>query len=350
MRLSPWTNRAVIAFACIGVAPGIAAAFPWRPAARSAPASNRPNVNRRQNAATGMPTITAVGDRLVITGDDPQKVALAYELARTLLSDKGQTYKAFRLQAADATEMAQVLDEWFNGTQPQAPVTNPIAAALLARAARNVRNARPAEPPPPPRVHIVADPTTNALLVRASALDLITVGRLIQSMDVESSDAPVAMKPFIIGPLKYAVATEVVSILKDVYQEDTNQTRGRSGRSRPRPQPLDPSGRPKPVLLSIAADDRTNSIVGMAPGTMGEDIRKVVAVIEEKSRTDDKAVQLVPSQGIDPILLEQVIEAVQARPTAPSASNRNGSTATGTRPTFGNGRQSGTQGSGRPGR
>ena len=31
------------------------------------------------------------------------------------------------------------------------------------------------------------------------------------------------MKPFFIGPLQYAVATEVVTILKEVYRENTNQ-------------------------------------------------------------------------------------------------------------------------------
>jgi hypothetical protein len=47
-------------------------------------------------------------------------------------------------------------------------------------------------------------------------------------------------------------------------------------------------------------------------------------VIEEKSKDDTKSVELVPTEGIDPILLERVVNAIQARPATPQPGQRPG--------------------------
>jgi len=342
MRFSPWTQRAVIAVLCVWTGPRLAAGFPWRLPTRQGPTTARPAPRRGTTDgkdSDGSPTITAVGDQLVIRGDDPQKVALAYQLARMILSDKGQTYKTFRLKYASADELAQILTEWFNGPPQKTIVTNPVAALMMIRGGRGVRPTPPPPPPPPPRGHIVSEPATNSLIVRAGTLDLITIERLIDTaFDVEPTESNASSRPFIIGPLKYAMATEIVRLLKQVYREDTNQTRGLSGRGRPRPQPLDPSGRPKPVTLSISADDRTNTIVGMAPEGMADGLRKLVAVIEEKAKTDTKVVELVPAQGIDPALVQQVIDAIQARPATTPTPSRTNPMTPGNRSPFNGGR------------
>ena len=166
-------------------------------------------------------------------------------------------------------------------------------------------------------------------MVRAKPLDLITIKRMLDTViDVGPGGSKAVMKPFFIGPLQYAVATEVVNILKEVYRESTNQASSQAGigrriRLRPvrrfggfggaRQQPLDAMGRPKQVSLSIAADDRTNSIVGMATELMAKDIEKVVQVIEEKAKDSTKVVQLVPTGSIDPLLVQEVIDAIQGR-------------------------------------
>jgi hypothetical protein len=73
------------------------------------------------------------------------------------------------------------------------------------------------------------------------------------------------------------------------------------------------------VTLTVVADDRTNSVIGMAPGPMAADIRKVVGVLEDKARVDTKSVELVPGAGIDPDLLRDVLGAIQAKPAAATA-------------------------------
>ena len=70
------------------------------------------------------------------------------------------------------------------------------------------------------------------------------------------------------------------------------------------------------MTLSIAADDRTNSIVGMATELMAKDIEKVVEVLEEKAKDSTKVVQLVPTRGIDPLLVQEVVDAIQGRTPA----------------------------------
>lgn len=319
MRVPHWTRRAVLAAACVWAVPhpAVAADRPVPKTPDAAAPSGRPPV-----------TLTAVGDQLVITGDDPAAVARAYELARMLLDNKGQVYRAFPLQYVDASEVASVLDEWFNGPRKSQTAVNPLLAALAMRG-RGRRGAPPPPPPEPPRIHVVADPKTNTVLVRGTALDLIAVQRVLQTaIDVPPGESEAAMKPFVIGPLQYAVATDVVKVLKDVYQQDLDQATVRGGyRRRGRPmQPLDPSGRPRPVTLTITADDRTNSIIGMAPGKIADGVKKIVGIFEEKARVDTKVVQLVPSAGIDPELLQDVIEAIQIKPTTAATPQRRGAT------------------------
>jgi type II secretory pathway component GspD/PulD (secretin) len=295
---------------------------------------------KSKDAPAGV-TITVAGDRLIISGDDPKQVALAYELARYITRPGADSYKVFRLQNGNATEVARVLSEWFNGVQSQTnqgqQFRNPFAAFQPGGAPGAFGGRGPfgqpdqAATPDKPRVRIVAEQTSNSLLVRANALDLITIQNLLESvLDVGAGDSKAVMKPFYIGPLQYAVATEVVAILKEVYRESTNQAGsalptqggfgfgglggfgfgGFGGRNQ---QPLDALGRPKQVSLTITADDRTNSIIGMATELMAQDIGKVVEVLEDKAKNSTKVVQLVPTNGIDPAMVQDVLDAIQGR-------------------------------------
>lgn len=310
-----WTCPTLIVAAGLWVAP-LAAADP-------PPADPPPPV-----------TLTPAGDRLIISGDDPAAVARAYQLARLLLDSEGETYRVFQLEYADADEVGRVLDEWFNGPRPAA--VNPLLAALARRGRRGRDNQPPPPPPDPPRIRIVPASESNSLLVRGNVLDLMAVQRVLEStIDVPPRDAAATEKPFVVGPLKAAVATEVVRVIQDVYQQHLDQStlpgarRGRRGR-RPA-QPLDATGRPKEVTLSIAADERTNTVVGMAPGPLADDIRKLIGVIDREARDDTQAVQLVPTSGLDPAVFQDVLEAIQATPPAAGSSERRGSNLPGRR-------------------
>ena len=78
-------------------------------------------------------------------------------------------------------------------------------------------------------------------------------------------------------------------------------------------QPLDTLGRPKQVTLTIAADEQTNSIFGTATGEMQQDIEKIVKEMEDMAKNSTKVITLVPTPGIDPSLVQDVLDAIQGR-------------------------------------
>jgi type II secretory pathway component GspD/PulD (secretin) len=105
--------------------------------------------------------LTAFGNRLIVTSEDPQALALAVELFRLLLAPATEgDFEVIRLKNAQAASVARVLDEAFNGP------------------GRPARGAMPGGPPPE-RVRVVADPATNSLLIKASPLDTLTIRKLL---------------------------------------------------------------------------------------------------------------------------------------------------------------------------
>src|SRR5262249_14778823 len=66
-------------------------------------------------------TITAYGNRLVGTSDDPQALATVQELVKLLTTTPpGEgDFAVIHLKNASAEDVAKVLDEAFNGTKPQ---------------------------------------------------------------------------------------------------------------------------------------------------------------------------------------------------------------------------------------
>ena len=139
------------------------------------PAKQEPAAKGAKPAKGGAPiTITAFGNRLIVTTDDPQAMALVVELTRLLQAPAGEgEFEVIRLKHAQAANIAQVLDDVFNGSRPakgglgggsMGPGTG------LARAER---------------VRVVAEPITNTLLIKASPLDVITIRNLLsKALDI----------------------------------------------------------------------------------------------------------------------------------------------------------------------
>src|SRR5262249_61083408 len=69
------------------------------------------------------------------------------------------------------------------------------------------------------RIRVVADPSINALLVKAKPLDMLTIRSLLRrALDTKETDSEAVMKTHYIR-LKYSNATEVASIIQRVYRE-----------------------------------------------------------------------------------------------------------------------------------
>jgi type II secretory pathway component GspD/PulD (secretin) len=268
-------------------------------------------------------TIFARGNRLIIASDDPKAMALIQKVISFYTSGKGG-FQVIKLKNASAVEAAKVLDEMFNATKSATPTpAPPFGGGFLGRFGA---------PPPAPvanpeanRIRIVAYPATNSILVRASPLDMLAIrGFLADAIDVPGSDSRGLIRTWIVGPLKYASANEVASILKDVYREQTGTSPasttvggfpgfgGRFGAAIAASAAAQAQAG-KSYQLSLGVDDRTNSLVLACPEPLYKDIKKLVTELDESSKQASQVVRVVSVKGLDPLLVQQAIDAIQGR-------------------------------------
>jgi type II secretory pathway component GspD/PulD (secretin) len=213
------------------------------------PAKDRPKLPGKSDAPI---TITPFGSKLVITSNDPEALALAEELVRLLTDARpGDDFEVIPLRHANAIAVARTLDEAFNG-----PPGSGMPKQPFGQGKQPLAPARPRAD----RVRIVADPTTNSLLVKASPLDTLTIRRLLEkTLDTPGAEDPVAvLRPFVIGPLKHTKAADVTKILQTLYRDAASTGK-----------------------LAIAIDERTNSLVLRTSPALYEDVRTAVRLLED---------------------------------------------------------------------
>ncbi len=159
---------------------------------------------------------------------------------------------------------------------------------------------------------------------------MLTIRNLLnKQLDAGVTDSNAVIKTFVIGPLKYAHAIDVASVLRDVYRESMNNNlRGLGQISSPftgstrAPTPnLDANGNPKGVTLSLGIDDKTNSLIVACPTPMYEDIKKLVEQMEFAAADTKQTVKIVQVKGVDPALIQQALDVLQGR----SSTNRSSS-------------------------
>jgi type II secretion system protein D len=276
-------------------------------------------------------TITAAGGRLIIESDDPVALNRVTDLVRLLTKDPGAgDFTVLRLKNANAVEIAKLMDQWFNGTQPQNqqqqqgrfpfPFPLPFGGGQqqTTPAADNTS-----------KVRIVADPNSNSLLVRASALDIMTMKSMLDKvLDKDDVDSNALVKTHLLK-LEHANASDIAIVLRDVYRENmatttTNNQQigggfpgfgfggfGRFGRDT-----VDPSRNPKAAqnILSVGVDDRTNTLVLNCSQKLFEEIKTLVGELELGARDQFRTVKVVSIKGVDPVLVQQAIDAIQGRP------------------------------------
>jgi type II secretory pathway component GspD/PulD (secretin) len=206
------------------------------------PAKDRPKLPGKTDAPV---TITTFGNKLVVTSNDPEALALAEELVRQLTDERpGDDFEIIRLRYASAIAVARTLDEAFNSAPGPGMPKQPFGPGR----------------PRADRVRIVAEPVTNALLVKASPLDLLTIRSLVhKALDVPASEESAAvLRPWVIGPLKHAKAADVTKILQTLYRDATSTGK-----------------------LAIAVDERTNSLILRTSPVLYEEVRTAVRLLED---------------------------------------------------------------------
>ncbi|MCI0461115.1 MAG: hypothetical protein L0Z62_29550 [Gemmataceae bacterium] len=213
------------------------------------PGKTKPAPQKEQSKLPGRAdqpiTITAVGNRLVITSEDPEALALAMELVRLVRAGEtgGGDFEVIALRRADAVSVARVLDEVFNGPRRAPGAKQPDPGE------RRIE-----------RVRIVAEPVSNALLVRGTPLDLLTLRQMVTKVLDGEGGAEEVIRTRIIGPLRHAKAAEVARVLREVYADG-----------------------PRPSVFSVGIDTRTNSLVIRGASHLEAEIEALVQRLDQKA-------------------------------------------------------------------
>jgi hypothetical protein len=275
-------------------------------------------------------TITVVGNQLIITSDDPEALKMANSLVRLLSQPaRGEgDFEIIHLKNASATEAAKVLDEAFNGTKQS---TQPQARGFGTPAFFNpFAQQAPPTNPSPNRIRVVADVGSNSLLVRANPLDTLAIKRLLnKAIDSGDTDSKAVIKRHMLPPLKFSSASEVTQTLKEVFREQLNPNAiseqigfGPGGGFRARlnvNRNVDANGSPITTALTIGMDERTNRIFVSCSDALYEDVAKVVRDLDDAAKDAPRTVRFVTIRGLDPLVVQQAIDAIQGRRPATSS-------------------------------
>ncbi len=270
----------------------------------------------------------ARGNGIMFASDDPDALTLVDELIRYLTQSDVGDYEVITIRNANASDVAKVLDEIYNGKKQTGMAGFPgmmmmggggRGGGVLPESASTVR--------------IVADVRTNAILVRAPKLELATIRRLLkETLDTPGVDANALNRRHIIGPLANANAAEVVNIIKEIYKDYLASSGGGS----PGPQnPFFPFGgggrgngggnaeRSQSFTITVAADERTNCVVVNAPENIYKQIEALVHDLDGTSTENRRSVKVVPIENLDPVMVQQAVDAITGQRREQASTNNN---------------------------
>ncbi len=192
-------------------------------------------------------------------------------------------------------------------------------------------------------VSIVPDPRLNALVVEANPTDVKLIEELLKVIDRESSvtDIQTAGTPYPIV-VKYATADEVAAVVREVFADKIATTASR-GRQQPSPEDLiralrggqrggrDEQSRGEEQKMTIGVDQRTNSIIVVAPEPLYRQVEALVELIDQPGLPHTDYVEVVPvnNAGVIAETLENVIAQKAATGQRTSSSGQPGAGSSG---------------------
>jgi len=290
--------------------------------------------------STDMPvTISAFGNRIVVSSKDPKALALVSELIRLVMTSPGEgDFEVIKLRYATAADAARIIDEAFNGPKQQPGQQQPgpggiagIAASLIGIPGIGGGGARPGAPgalAATERVRVVADPGTNSILVRANPIDFLTIKKLLDLyIDINEADSLALMKTWYVGPLKFATAVDVAHVLENVYHQQMGhgpqqtQAGGMQGMMFPgfgrQGAPAQGGAAGQRITLSVGVDEQNNSLVLACSEVMKDDIQKLIDMMETQAKDHTRVIKIIQTRGLDPYLVQQAVNAIQGKSTPP---------------------------------
>ncbi len=196
----------------------------------------------------------------------PDKLALAEQLIKQF-DAKGTTGQAsiqiIRLKNADATSLAESI----RSALAQQPSRSPWRGGGGASQA----------------ISITAETNSNSLLVRAPQAEMNRILKMVSELDGESVSTSIEMRVF---PLENSEATQLAKSLEKMFRDILRQRSGRRG------------GKPQ-APFSVAANERTNSLVVSTTGVYFPLVEKLLETLDQKVDTQVVDVQYVWLENAD---------------------------------------------------
>lgn len=276
---------------------------------------------RAQKAAdSNLPalTLTAFGNRLIANCEDPQALDLVQDLTRLLTQTQAGDgdFEVIQLKTARAADAAKLLDEAFNGNKQQKNQDMDRWFFGWGREQKKVEGL----------IRVVADPSTNSLLVKASPIDMLTIRRMVaEFIDNHKVNAQLIVRQWKLGPLKFTSAKEIYLLIKDIYKEHINNTLDMMRSPAMRNSyfgyglnlNVDENGQPRKVDLTVSYDDQTNAVFLSCNEVTFKEIKDLVDGIEKDAETSRPTIRVIRLKNIDPDLVQRAIDAMQGK-TRPS--------------------------------
>lgn len=240
-----------------------------------------------------LPVVISVGDdTITIASDDAEALEEMEALVRTLAQRgvAGGEFTVYLLKFASAPTVSKL-------------VTDLYKSDLFSVRSRGTVVAAP-------------DERLNAVVVHASRADRAAIENLLKVLD--SPDVPdmlVGNKPRRIA-VKHMRAAHVEQVIRDIYKAQLSSGGGRT----PIAVPSGASAETAAVIqqinatasgpvMSVSVDDATNSIVVMAPMTLGNEIAQLVESLDTAAIDDpSRSVRLVQLKKTNAMRVQQTLD------------------------------------------
>lgn len=243
-------------------------------------------------------------------------------------SVSASTVRVFPLQYADATQLAQVIQQLFQNNSSSSNNRqfgrggrggrfggfNPFAQQAQQNTTATTGRMEA------PQVVAVADDRSNSLVVSASAEQMALIEQLVQSMDVNVDDVT-ELRVF---PLRYADPQETADELADLFPDSSNSQNGRNQQIRfgRRGFPFnfgnntsnDQNSRASKQSRVVAvADPRTRSVIVSAAHELMDQIAGVIGSLDSDP-AQHKKVFIMQAPNVDPQILQDTMQSLFADP------------------------------------
>lgn len=285
-----------------------AAADQSQPPAQVAPQEllNRPKLGLDQSP----PIIVAPGrDSVTIASDDPEALDQFEKLLRTFSGQAargGREFHVFTLKSAEATQVAQTIAKLFGQD-----LLRPSFFSSMS---------------------IVPDERLNAVIVKAGANDLATIESLLETLDAfDVPESLLANKTKRLS-FEHARATEIESIIREVYQPQL--TSGSSRKQFPIPSGLSReqsavfeqlNAAASGPVMTLSVDEGTNSLIVVAPGPLLEEVEQLADSLDTPTRDARHTVRVLALEHISSEALDKAMKLIMREPTTRSRRSRSGS-------------------------